>query len=65
MENQLLSPGKAGNFTIAGPSKGPDRNRSKSKPRIIHCTKVLIGVIPAEAGIQFFLDSGSRFTCPE
>jgi len=37
-ERVLSAPGKAGGFTIAGPSKGPDRNRSKSKPRTIHCS---------------------------
>jgi hypothetical protein len=26
---------------------------------------VLVAVIPAKAGIQRLLDSGSRFTCPE
>jgi hypothetical protein len=40
---------------IAGPSKGPDRNRSKSKPGTTHCSVfVAVAVIPAKAGIQFF-----------
>jgi len=26
---------------------------------------IFVAVIPAKAGIQWLLDSGSRFTCPE
>jgi len=28
---ELLSPGKAGGFTIAAPSKGPDRNQKRTR----------------------------------
>jgi hypothetical protein len=41
---------------------GQDQNRTVIAQFM---ASVFVAVIPAKAGIQCLLDSGSRFTCPE
>jgi hypothetical protein len=60
-------PAKPGALRLLAPQRGliaigQNQNR---KPFVVDSVaKVLVVVIPAKAGIQFSLDSGSRFTCP-
>jgi hypothetical protein len=61
-------PAKPGALRLLAPQRGliaigQNQNRGPFIAQSI--AKVLFVVIPAKAGIQFFLDSGSRFTCPE
>jgi len=61
-------PAKPGALRLLAPQRGLTAiglNQNREPFIVQSIAKVLIVVIPAKAGIQFFLDSGSRFTCPE
>jgi hypothetical protein len=61
-------PAKPGALRLLAPQRGliAIGKNQKREPFIVQfVAKVLIVVIPAKVGIQFFLDSGSRFTFPE
>jgi len=61
-------PAEPGALRLLAPQRGLfaiGQNQNREDIDVQSITKVSILVIPAKAGIQFLLDSGSRFTCPE
>jgi hypothetical protein len=60
-------PAKPGALRLLAPQRGLiaiGQNQNREPFVVDSAAKVLVVVIPAKAGIQFSLDSGSRFTCP-
>ena len=60
-------PAEPGALRLLAPQRGlivigQDQNKTVIAQSVIG---LFVAVIPAKAGIQWLLDSGSRFTCPE
>ena len=65
--NCKYPPAEPGALRLLAPQRGliaigQNQNRTVIARSMV---SVFVAVIPAKAGIQWLLDSGSRFTCPE